>query len=48
MFGDCHMHMVLDGVYYRDAIAAHRGHVRKVLILYSDFSNSFIVLRMMI
>ncbi|MDO4866313.1 MAG: amidohydrolase family protein [Clostridia bacterium] len=32
MFGDCHMHMVLDGVYYKDAIAAHRGHVRDDLI----------------
>ena len=29
---DCHIHMVLDGVYYRDAIAAHRGHVRDDLI----------------
>ena len=32
MFGDCHIHMVLDGVYYRNAIAAHRGHVRDDLI----------------
>ena len=32
MFGDCHIHMVLDGVYYKDAIAAHRGHVRDDLI----------------
>ena len=32
MFGDCHMHMVLDGIYYKDAIAAHRGHVRDDLI----------------
>ena len=32
MFGDCHIHMVLDGVYYRDAINAHRGHVRDDLI----------------
>lgn len=30
--GDCHIHMVLDGVYYKDAIAAHRGHVRDDLI----------------
>ena len=29
---DCHIHMVLDGVYYKDAIAAHRGHVRDDLI----------------
>ena len=32
MFGDCHMHMVLDGIYYKDAIAAHRGHVRDDII----------------
>ena len=32
MFGDCHIHMVLDGVYYRAAIDAHRGHVRDDLI----------------
>ena len=32
MLGDCHIHMVLDGVYYRDAISAHRGHVRDDLI----------------
>ena len=32
MFGDCHIHMVLDGVYYRAAIDAHKGHVRDDLI----------------
>ena len=32
MPGDCHIHMVLDGVYYRAAIDAHRGHVRDDLI----------------
>jgi len=32
MHGDCHIHMVLDGVYYRDAIDAHKGHVRDDLI----------------
>lgn len=32
MFGDCHIHMVLDGVYYKAAIGAHRGHVRDDLI----------------
>jgi len=32
MLGDCHIHMVLDGVYYRAAIDAHRGHVRDDLI----------------
>ena len=29
---DCHMHMVLDGVYYKEAIATHRGHVRDDII----------------
>ena len=32
MLGDCHIHMVLDGVYYRDAIDAHRERVRDDLI----------------
>lgn len=32
MYGDCHIHMVLDGVYYRDAIDAHRTGVRDDLI----------------
>lgn len=32
MPNDCHIHMVLDGVYYKDAIAAHKGHVRDDLI----------------
>ena len=27
MFGDCHMHMILDGVYYRDAIDHHKSPV---------------------
>jgi len=32
MFGDCHMHMVLDGVYYRAAIDHHKGHVDEDMI----------------
>ena len=32
MYGDCHIHMVLDGVYYKAAIDAHRGRVRDDLI----------------
>lgn len=32
MRGDCHVHMVLDGIYYKDAIAAHKGHIRDDLI----------------
>ena len=32
MFGDCHVHMVLDGVYYKDAIADHRAGTRDDII----------------
>ena len=32
MFGDCHIHMVLDGVYWKDAIAAHRAGPRDDII----------------
>lgn len=33
MLGDCHIHMVLDGVYYKDAIAAHRAGPRDDIIV---------------
>ena len=32
MFGDCHIHMILDGVYYRAAIDAQREKVDEVLV----------------
>lgn len=32
MLADCHIHMVLDGVWYKDAIAAHREGPREDLI----------------
>lgn len=32
MLGDCHVHMVLDGIYYKAAIQHHRGHVDDQLI----------------
>lgn len=32
MLADCHIHMVLDGIYYRDAIDAHRQGPREDLI----------------
>ncbi len=32
MKADCHIHMVLDGVWYKDAIAAHKDHPRDDLI----------------
>lgn len=33
MLGDCHIHMVLDGVYYKDSIAAHRAGTRDDIII---------------
>ena len=33
MLGDCHIHMVLDGVYYKDAIATHRAGTRDDIII---------------
>lgn len=30
MYGDCHVHMVLDGVYYKEAISRHRGRLDEV------------------
>lgn len=32
MFGDCHIHMILDGVYYRDAIDHQKNRPDEVLI----------------
>lgn len=32
MKADCHIHMVLDGIWYKDAIAAHKDHPRDDLI----------------
>lgn len=32
MFGDCHIHMILDGVYYRDAIDAQKESVDEALV----------------
>lgn len=32
MFGDCHIHMILDGVYYRDAIDHHKERPDERLI----------------
>ena len=47
MFGDCHMHMILDGVYYRDAIDRHKegvieSDVRAVLQGYADAGVTFL------
>ena len=32
MFGDCHIHMILDGVYYRAAIDAQKERVDEALV----------------
>ena len=47
MLGDCHMHMILDGVYYRDAIDMHKGGVvervvREILQKYADAGVTFL------
>lgn len=47
MFGDCHMHMILDGVYYRDAIDRHKekvveSDVRAILQQYADAGVTFL------
>ena len=48
MLSDCHMHMILDGLYWKDAIGRHRdgvdeAFVRRTLALYRDLG--FIYLR---
>lgn len=47
MLGDCHVHMILDGVYYRAAIDAQRDHpdealIRRRLERYRDQGISFL------
>ncbi len=47
MLGDCHVHMVLDGRYYKDAIGRHRGGgnedtVRRTLETYRDAGITFL------
>ena len=47
MRADCHMHMVLDGAYWRDAIARHskkpdEGYIRKILRLYRDLGYTYL------
>ncbi len=47
MLGDCHIHMVLDGLYYKDAIDRHRGGgdeatVRRTLAAYRDAGITFL------
>ena len=47
MIGDCHVHMVLDGIYYKDAIARHRNGpdealVRQVLSRYRELGITFL------
>lgn len=47
MLGDCHIHMILDGIYYKDAIGHHRDHpdealVRETLERYRDLGITFL------
>ena len=47
MLGDCHVHMVLDGIYYKDAIGRHRSGVdedwvRRTLERYRQAGISFV------
>ena len=47
MKADCHMHMVLDGDYWKAAIARHRaapdeGFIRKTLALYRDLGYDYL------
>lgn len=47
MLGECHAHMILDGIYFRDAIDLHRGGVvervvRSRLQIYASAGISFV------
>lgn len=47
MKADCHMHMVLDGAYWKDAIARHsvapdEGFIRKTLARYRDLGYTYL------
>ena len=47
MTADCHMHMVLDGAYWKDAIARHsarpdEGFIRKTLARYRDLGYTYL------
>ena len=47
MFGDCHIHMILDGIYYRAAIDAQKDHpddrlIRARLAAYRDAGITFL------
>jgi len=47
MFGECHAHMILDGIYYRDAIDLHKNGavenvIRERLQIYADRRIMFV------
>ena len=47
MFGDCHIHVAMDGVNFKEAMARHAGgpddaHIRSVLAAYRDKGISFL------
>ena len=47
MRADCHMHMILDGIAWRSAIARHKekpdeAFIRKVLTIYKDLGYTYL------
>ncbi len=47
MYADCHIHMILDGVYYKDAMAAHKDHpnldrIHKTLAHYQSLGFTYL------
>ena len=32
MFGECHAHLIMDGLNYKDAISIHKDHVNDEVI----------------
>ena len=47
MFGECHAHLIMDGLNYKDAISIHKDHVndeviRKHLKAYEELGIVFV------
>lgn len=47
MFGECHAHLIMDGLNYKDAISIHKDHVndeviRKHLKVYEELGIVFV------
>lgn len=41
MFGECHAHMIMDGVCFREAAAKHRNGPDEALIDLINFKSTF-------